>query len=100
MCNAKLSDEKSLKLFTSVEETIYILNGMPLIVFSDNPNASFIKKEGIGIVVNSLEDIDESLGRLSNRRYNEMRRKVNRIRDKYSRGFYIKRAMENLESML
>lgn len=100
MCNTKLSDEKSLKLFTSVEETIYILNGMPLIVFSDNPNASFIKKEGIGIVVNSLKDIDESLGRLSNRRYNEMRRKVNRIRDKYSRGFYIKRAMENLESML
>ena len=100
VCNMRLSDEKSLKLFTSVEETIYILNGMPLIVFSDNPNASFIKKEGIGIVVNSLDDIDETLGHLSNRRYNEMKRKVIRIRDKYTRGFYIKRAMENLESMI
>lgn len=100
ICNMKLSDQKLLKLFASVEETIYILNGMPLIIFNDSPNASFVKKEGIGIVINSLNDIDEILGRLSNKRYNEMRRKIMRIRDKYSRGFYIKRAIENLESMI
>ena len=98
--NMRLSEEKTLKLFASVEETIYILNGMPLIVFSDSPNASFVKKEGIGIVINSLDDIDEALGHLSNRKYNDMKRKVMRIRDKYSRGFYIKRAIENLESMI
>ena len=78
--------------------SLYIASGIPVITWKKAAIAEFVIKNDIGICVESLSEIDESLDSLSGVRYNELLENVRKIQKKVVSGFMIKNAlMEAIE---
>ena len=56
--------------------SLYIAADVPVIVWSGAANADFIKKNSLGIVVDSLEEVNDKLESLTDKQYNSILRKV------------------------
>lgn len=75
--------------------SLYIRCHLPLIIWEKAALASFIKKEGIGLCVNSLEELDGMLSALSPEEYAKMKDNVRRISSRLSEGYYFRQALAN-----
>ena len=73
--------------------SLYIASGIPVITWKEAAIADFIIKNDIGIVVESLSEIDEKLDSLSLERYNEILDNVCKIQEKVVNGCMIKNAI-------
>lgn len=75
--------------------SLYIVSNLPIIIWSQAALAEFVVRENIGIVVDSLEDIDTEIKKLTNEDYGKMISNIERISSKIKNGYYIKCAIEN-----
>ena len=73
--------------------SFYVRAGMPIVIWSEAALASLIRKEGIGICIDSIHDLD-SLASLSDAEMAQMRENVRRVSDKLASGGYFKDAVE------
>jgi hypothetical protein len=72
----------------------YFAAGIPLIVKSNLAQAEMIKKNDLGLIVDSIEDIDDVLSKVTAEDYSRMTSSVHSIHDLVTNGFFTIRAVD------
>ena len=73
--------------------SLYLVSGMPVIVWSQAAVADFVEKEKVGFVIDSLRDIAAKLDNLTEEEYEEYRRNADRLKQKLYCGEFMKAAI-------
>ena len=66
--------------------SLYIAAGMPVIVWKNSALSEYIEQKNIGITVNSLLELDEKIGDISEEEYKEILRNVRVEGEKLRKG--------------
>ena len=66
--------------------SLYLVSGMPVIVWSGSAQAEFVRKNGIGLVIDSLSDIQDGIAALTAEDYARMLENARRIGCKLRQG--------------
>ncbi|MES1219868.1 MAG: hypothetical protein ABUT20_30485 [Bacteroidota bacterium] len=85
-----------LRINTQHKLSLYIVSGLPVIVWEEAATAAFVKQYKIGITIKSLYEISDKIKSISFADYVTMRKNMMPIADKIRRGFYLSNALENL----
>ena len=73
--------------------SLYVAAGKPVITWSDAAIADFVKEHGIGIVVDSLEDLN---GLDLHDGYEEMKQNVQRLKTQVANGVFMRTAIQKI----
>lgn len=76
--------------------SLYIAAGLPLIVWEKSAVASFVRQHNIGILVNSLYDIEASVKNMTEERYQEMKQNLIPISNKITQGYFLTTALRKI----
>lgn len=79
--------------------SLYIVSRIPVIVWKESAMADFVKKEGVGICVDSLEDIKGAIDNLTAEQYNGMIENTKKVAVKIEDGYYLKTALKKCEEL-
>jgi len=74
--------------------SLYILCGLPIIVWKKAAIANFIEREKLGITINALEELDEKLRNLSTVEYQELKANIEKTKEKMILGGFLKAALK------
>ena len=77
--------------------SLYIRCNLPIIIWKKAALAPFIIENKIGISIQSLEELNKILPSISFEEYNEMRKNIIEINKKISSGFYLKKALSQID---
>lgn len=83
-----------LKYNNPHKTSLYLSSGMPVIVWSQAAIADFVQENGLGIVVNSLYEVEGAIRKISNAEYDRMRENVKIISKRLHDGWYFKTALD------
>lgn len=76
--------------------SLYLSSGLPVIIWDQAALAPFVEKNGVGITVKTLDEIDERLNMLSEAEYQQMLDNVKKIAKKMRSGYYVTTAVKKL----
>jgi len=82
-----------LKFNNPHKTSLYILCGLPIIVWDKAAISSFVLENNIGISISNLKNLDEELENLSSEAYEKMKNNVNKVRTKIISGGYLDNAV-------
>ncbi len=82
-----------LKYNNPHKTSLYILCGLPVIVWNQAAISSFIKENNIGFTISNLDQLSDVLDNLSIEEYEEMKSNVNKVRTKIISGGYLNDAI-------
>ena len=74
----------------------YLAAGFPLIVWDKSALAEFVSKNGIGLCVSSLQDMEEAVAAVTNEEYDKMVKNVQIIGQKVRKGFFTTKAVNEM----
>lgn len=74
--------------------SMYLVANMPVIIWNQAAEAEFVRKNKVGILINSLADLPSVLTALSKEDYELMRNNVQKIKEKLEKGEYLKSALD------
>lgn len=74
--------------------SLYIRCELPVIIWSKAALADFVRENGIGICIDSLEELEEILSSLSKEQYLEMKERTARIGQLLSEGHFAVKALQ------
>ena len=81
--------------------SLYLSSGLPVVIWSEAAEATFVKEHQVGVCVASLRELTDVLGRLTVSEYEQMAENVKTIRQRLISGTYTKdalrRALEIIE---
>lgn len=80
--------------------SLYIASGIPVVIWSKAAQASFVLEHGIGIVIDSLNDLPKKLAEISESDYNNFSKAVNVFSEKIQNGYFIKSALQKCEECI
>ncbi|WP_298472619.1 beta-1,6-galactofuranosyltransferase [uncultured Maribacter sp.] len=80
--------------------SLYILCGLPILVWKKAAIAKFITSNKLGIAINTLEEVDEKLRNLSTEEYKEMTDNVAETREKIMDGGFLSKALKKALQMV
>lgn len=80
--------------------SLYIAAGIPVIIWSKMAMAEFVEKNNIGIMIDSLNEIPEKIKRLSPEDYAKMVDNVSIVKEKITRGEFLKEALRKIEQIV
>lgn len=83
-----------LKYNNPHKTSLYILCGLPVIVWDKAAISSFIIENEIGIAVSNLKDLSDILENLSEDQYLKMKKNVDHVRKKIISGGYLQNAID------
>ncbi len=83
-----------LKYNNPHKTSLYLASGMPVIVWKEAAMAGFVKDNGVGIVVESLYDIDKVISAVSDAEYLMMCENAKRIGARLREGYYFNCALQ------
>lgn len=75
--------------------SLYISSGIPVIIWAKSAMAEFVLENKVGLVINSLNDLDKIMENLTECEYSNLVRNVDRIATKLRNGEYIHKAIFN-----
>lgn len=79
-----------LKINNPHKTSFYLRAGIPVIVWSKAAMAPFVKEKNIGIVIDSIKDLDNILAKISSEEYKEIKKQATIISKQISEGYYFK----------
>lgn len=79
---------------------LYMLAGKPVIIWKNAGAAPFVEREGIGLAVDSLENLDKILDGISEERYNEMVANTRRVASQMQKGHFMLHGLDEAIEML
>ena len=82
-----------LKLNCPHKVSLYLAAGIPVAIWSEAAMADFVLENKVGIVVDSLYDLRETIDRLSSEEYAEMVRNAEMIGERLRSGYYSRKAV-------
>lgn len=74
--------------------SLYLVSGLPVIIWDEAAEADFVKENKVGIIISSLRDIDKVLENLTEEEYFKMVRNAKDIQERLKSGYYLKKALE------
>lgn len=80
--------------------SLYMRCRRPVIISSESGMAPFVRREGIGIAVDTLEDIAERLAAVTPEEYEQMQRNVERVSALMADGHYFYAALDRAVALL
>lgn len=83
-----------LKVNNPHKTSLYLVSGLPVIIWDKAALASFITKNKLGITVSSLNDIPEAIASISDDAYEVMKENCLNVSKKIANGFYMNEAIE------
>ena len=86
-----------LKYTNPHKTSLYLALGLPVIISADISTASFIKKENVGVVIQSLNDLPDVLNNISNDEYEVLRKNALALSVKLRDGYFIKNVIKEIE---
>lgn len=84
-----------LKVNNPHKTSFYLRSGKPVIIWKQAALAAFVEREGVGITVESLRDIDAALRKLTEEEYKAMTERVKIIQTRLAEGYYFNKAFSN-----
>lgn len=85
---------KYLKYINPHKLSLYLASNLPVIVWNKAAEAEFIKKNNIGIGINSLKELPTVLSKIDSTHYEVMANNARKIAHDLIRGRYMERALE------
>ena len=80
--------------------SLYLSSGLPVVIWSGAAEADFVKKNNVGIVVNSLRELSELFEDMQEERYADMVQNARRVSENLKSGKYLEVALkEAIEKM-
>lgn len=76
--------------------SLYLSSGLPVIIWEKAALAEFVSKHQVGIVVESLAQLQNKLGSLTEEEYLNLRHNAQSVSEKLKKGHYILKAVSNL----
>lgn len=89
-----------LKYNNPHKTSLYLASGMPVIVWRQAAIADFVLQNEVGIVVDSLYEIEDKINQISPADYSAMCSKVQAVSDKIRNGYYTEKALGKAVSVL
>lgn len=89
-----------LKINNPHKTSFYLRAGLPVIVWAKAAMAPFVEREGVGIVVETLADIDSRLASLAPQQYAAMQERARAIGQRLAEGYYVGRGIAAAEQHL
>ena len=80
--------------------SLYLAAQIPVIVWSESATADFVRVHGVGITVNSLDEIEERINKISNVEYRNMIENTKNISAKLTSGHYTLAAVKKAEELI
>lgn len=74
--------------------SLYLSSGLPVIIWDQAAEASFVKNKNLGIVISSLYDLPDVLDSISEEKYLELAYNVKKEAEKLKKGFYSEQALK------
>lgn len=84
-----------LKYNSSHKVSLYLASGKPVIVWNQSAVAPFIKRNNLGLGINSLEEIPVLLNNISKEQYNKFLTSVKEIQEKLRSGKILETLVQN-----
>lgn len=82
-----------LKYNNPHKTSLYLVSGLPVIVWDKAAIASFIENNGLGFSIQSINEIEEKLKNISKEDYLIMLNNVYKISEKLQQGYFLKKAL-------
>ena len=73
--------------------SFYLRSSLPIIIWKEAAVASIIEREGAGITINTLQELDEKLKTLSAEDYNKMKENAKRLAKELNKGHFLHQAL-------
>lgn len=87
-----------LKINNPHKTSFYLRAGLPVIVWRQAAMADFVGREGLGLIIDRLQDLPEALQRLSSEEYAEMRRRAAACAERLQKGYYLRTAIDQFDN--
>lgn len=84
------------KYVSPVELALFLAANEPVIIWSQAAAAKFVKENGLGIVIDSLDQLPHKLAAIDDQAYDEMINNLQRISPLIRDGFFVKQATLNV----
>lgn len=97
-CQGQLG--KYLKYNNPHKLSLYLSSGMPVVIWDGAAEAKFVKKNGVGVCVESLTELNDVFEGMSESDYNMMIENIYRISRDLKSGAYTERAINKALSMM
>ena len=75
--------------------SLYIRCHLPVIIWSESAMAGFVKENNIGIVLNSIENLEKILSDITEDEYSIMMKNTESVAGKLKNGYYLATALDN-----
>lgn len=85
-----------LKINNPHKLSLYLVSGIPVIVWRKSAMAAFVREQHCGVEVDSLEEISGKVAEVTETEYQAMLDSVRELGKKLSTGYYIKTAMNKV----
>jgi len=89
-----------IKYNTAHKISLYIQAHIPLIIWNKASFANFTKKYNIGICVDSLDNLEQELQKISQQEYDQMVENTKSLSEKTKQGYYFMTAYKEGENLL
>lgn len=76
--------------------SLYMAAGIPVVTWKQAAIADFVQKNQVGVVVESLEDLEEELNQVSDAQYSLMKENAESVGAKLREGYYLRRAIQEI----
>lgn len=97
-CSGQLGEY--LKLIAPHKFSMYLSAGLPVIVWKESALAPLVKEYGIGMIVESLNEMEKKVSTITEDEYSTMVKNVERIKTKLSNGNFLIKALKEAESLI
>ena len=77
--------------------SLFLASGLPVIVWKESALADFVERNGVGIAVESLEDISNILSEMTTEEYDRIVANVNAVSQKIRSGYFFRTAYKKAE---
>lgn len=79
--------------------SLYLSSGIPVITWSQAAIADFIRQYDVGIVIDDLNQIDETLDKITESQYLRLKHNAENLAIKLRKGFYTKTALNKVKDL-
>lgn len=76
--------------------SLYIVSGLPIIVWNKAAIADYIIENNLGITISSLEEIEEKISNITEKEYKIMKENVLKLQEKIKKGEVLKQILNKI----
>ncbi|KRM05995.1 hypothetical protein FC89_GL000859 [Liquorilactobacillus ghanensis DSM 18630] len=87
---------KYLRINDPHKLSLYLVAGLPVIIWKGAAQADFVRKNGCGLIIDSLTNIQSIINSVSNENYLLMKRRAQKMGEKLHSGFFLKKLLNQL----